>query len=201
MIKEISGPVLGIVGLLFILSGTKLLGRRLNWRIGLGVPLFGLGLFILVTELPQYAIGFSVLATLALAFAAFLTIQNADEREKRHREEELAKEKRDRKERLLNEIIEWAEEIDKASLTPDLTLASKNTTLMMKQREVNVLLRYGICLSKATSIETIASVSFKDELLQDVRKVIDTLVKFICIKQLKSLGVMPTEKAIPAKAR
>jgi hypothetical protein len=128
-------------------------------------------------------------ATFLLALAAFWAIwQNYSLRKKEH------------KERLLNEIIGWVEEIDKVSLTPDLTLTSKNTTLMMKQREVNVLLKYGISLSKAVSIETIASVSFKNELLQDVRKVADTLVKFICIKHLKSLGVMPTEKAIPAQA-
>jgi large-conductance mechanosensitive channel len=50
----------------------------------------------------------TALATLILAAATFQTIDNSNEQEKRRREEELAKEDRDRKERLLNEIIDWA---------------------------------------------------------------------------------------------
>lgn len=109
--------------------------------------------------------------------------------------------RKERRERLLNEIIEWAEEIDKASLIPDITLTPKNTKLMKKQREANVLMRYGISLSRVTSIETIASVSFESELLQDVSKVTDTVFKFTCIYHLKSLGVLPPETAISGKAR
>jgi len=85
------------------MSGGNLWGRKLKWRIGLGFSLTGLGLFMLLTSFPQYAIGFSVLATLALAFAAFLTIKSADEREKRHRE-------RDFKRRVLDDIQDWAKQ-------------------------------------------------------------------------------------------
>ena len=63
------------------------------------------------------------------------------------------------------------------------------------------MLRYGISMSKVTSIQTIAIEGFKSELLQDVKKVADTLAKFICIRQKKSLGVLPTEEAMPGKAR
>jgi len=53
----------------------------------------------------------SALATVLLAIAAFLTIKSADAREDRRRQAELEREERDRKERLLNEIIQWAEGI------------------------------------------------------------------------------------------
>jgi len=103
VISGISGGVLGIAGLLLVMSSMK--QRRVDWRIGIGVPLFGLGLFILVTELPQYALGLSILATLAMAFAALLNIKQSADRENR-----------DRRERLLNAIIDWATNVAKSSL-------------------------------------------------------------------------------------
>ena len=105
VIQGIAGGVLAIVGILIALSGSGLFGQRINWRVGLGLALSGVGLFMLITSFPQYAIGFSVLATLALAFAAFLTIKEADAREQRHRNNELLKEKRDKEGRLLNDIL------------------------------------------------------------------------------------------------
>jgi len=114
ILSGIAGGVLGISGLLLVISTIRPPRHQINWKIGLGIPLFGLGLFVLVTELPQYAIGFSVLATLALAFAAFLTIQKADEREERRREEERRMRREDReldfKLRLLDEVRDWARE-------------------------------------------------------------------------------------------
>lgn len=49
--------------------------------------------------------------TLYLAYTAFRTIENSNEQEKHRREEDLLKETRERKERWLNEIIEWATQI------------------------------------------------------------------------------------------
>jgi len=54
--------------------------------------------------------------TLMLALATFQMITNSNEREKRRRKEELSKERRDKDERLLNEIIEWAIEIVKVGM-------------------------------------------------------------------------------------
>ncbi len=114
VIQGIIGGILAIVGILLAIISSGIWFRRVKIRIGflgIGLALSGVGLFILITSLPQYAIGFSVLATLALASAAFLTIKEANAREERHRQEELAKERRDKDERLLNEIIEWAEDV------------------------------------------------------------------------------------------
>ena len=47
-------------------------------------------------------------ATVIMAFAAFWAIQSANSREENRQKWELHKEDRERKERLLNEIIEWA---------------------------------------------------------------------------------------------
>ena len=51
--------------------------------------------------------------TLMLAIATFTLIRHSREQEEQRREDELAKERRDKDERLLNEIIEWAIEIVK----------------------------------------------------------------------------------------
>lgn len=162
-----------------------------RWALTLWLVCFFVGSFILALKGdPAFATALLAFATLLLAaFAAW----SIDETRKR--------EKRDRKERLLTDIIEWAEEISEISLTPDIPLTSTYVPLMRKQREANELLRYGISMSKVISIETIASEGFKYELLQDVKKVANTLAKFICIRQLKSLGVLPTEEAMPGKAR
>ena len=115
-IQGIIGGILAIVGILLAISGGDLWGRKPKWSIALGLALSGVGLFMLITSFPQYAIGFSVLATLALAFAAFLTIKEADAREQRHRNNELLKEKRDKDECHLNEIIDWAIDVSSCGI-------------------------------------------------------------------------------------
>ena len=112
-IQGIIGGILAIVGILLAISGGDLWGRKPKWNIALGFALTGVGLFMLITSFPQYAIGFSVLATLALAFAAFLTIKEANAREERRREEEQRireeEKERDFKRRCLSDIQNWAE--------------------------------------------------------------------------------------------
>ncbi len=114
VIQGITGGILAIVGILLAIISSGIWFQRVKIRIGflgIGLALSGVGLFVLITSFPQYAIGFSVIATLALAFAAFLTIKEADAREQRHRNSELSKERRDRDAALLNDIIEWAIDI------------------------------------------------------------------------------------------
>lgn len=50
----------------------------------------------------------SIFVTLLLALTAVRAIEESDKREVQHRQDGLNREKRDKKERLLNEIIEWA---------------------------------------------------------------------------------------------
>lgn len=91
--------ILGIAGLLLAISrmGFK---KRLDWRIGIGIALFGVSLFVLTTELPQYGIGFSILGMLIMAGAALIAIKQSDE-----------KARIDRRERKLIEIITWANDV------------------------------------------------------------------------------------------
>lgn len=94
------------------MKGTK---RFLKYALILLIS--GSGLWagkILVDEKNWVAI--SALATLILALGAFLTIRNSNEREKRRRQEELDKEKHDKEERLLGEIIDWATNVAKCGL-------------------------------------------------------------------------------------
>lgn len=100
MIEGIAGGVLAIAGILLALSGSQLLGRPINWRIGLGLALSGAGLFMLITALPQYAVGFSVLATLVLAFAALMAIKRTTDVEAIRK-----------KEAIIKDINEWATEV------------------------------------------------------------------------------------------
>jgi len=63
---------------------------------------------ILLAEADNW-LGISALATMILAIAAFVTIRNSNEQEKRVR-----------KERLLNEIIDWATDILECGRVPDM---------------------------------------------------------------------------------
>lgn len=112
VIQGITGGILAIVGILLAIISSGIWFRRVKIRIGflgIGLALSGVGLFILITSFPQYAIGFSVLATLALAFAAFLTIKEANTREERRR-----------KENLLKEIAKWSADVRKYCASLDI---------------------------------------------------------------------------------
>jgi hypothetical protein len=110
--------------------------------------------------------------------------------------------KRERRERLLNEIIEWAEDIDIASLTPDISFIAKNTIdvqFLRAERDANTLMRYGISRSKATSILTIVEERFKGALLKYLNKVLNELIEFIYIKQMMLSKALPNEKNFPKR--
>jgi len=127
----------------------------------------------------------TALMTLLLAIATFNSTKQSKLREQERRKDNIEKETRDRKERLLNEIIDWAEDISIASLTPDISLMAKNITniqLLTVERDVNTLMRYGISRSKETSILTILEERFKGELLELSKTVINKLVEVMYLK-------------------
>ncbi len=90
---------LGVVGVLLAISkiGFK---KPIDWRIGIGLGLAALSLFVLATGLPQYGIGFSIIGTLIIAGAALMSIKRSEE-----------KVRIDRRERKLIDIITWANDI------------------------------------------------------------------------------------------
>lgn len=163
-------------------------------------------LFVILI-ISYYAEGFSAFpsalvawGTILLAYATFTLVRHSKKQEDQRRQEEQAKEKRDRDERLLNEIIEWAEDIDIASLTPDISFIAGNTRdvqLLRAERDANTLMRYGISRSKATSILTIVEERFKGALLKYLNKVLNELIELMYIKQMMLSKALPNEKNFP----
>ncbi len=99
---------------------------KLKWFIIFLLVLLGISIPVLATDLywawipflshtQEYPIkltalfmALSAFITLLLALAAVRTIEEANNREEDHRKDELSKEKRDREERYLNEVKDWA---------------------------------------------------------------------------------------------
>lgn len=126
--------ILGICGMLLVVSRLGF-RKRLDWRIGLGIPLFIVFLFALTTELPQYGIGFSIIGTLILAGAALMAIKQSDEQIRS-----------DRRERKLATIITWATDIAKcetASLLTPLPVAELvKTASKLGKTKVEAIIEY-----------------------------------------------------------
>lgn len=102
--------ILGIVGLLLAVSRLGV-GKKLDWRIGLGMPLFGVSLFVLTTTVPQYGVGFSIIGTLILAGAALMAIKQSENQIRG-----------DKCERKLITIITWANDIAKCETAVPIAL-------------------------------------------------------------------------------
>ena len=101
--------VLGIAGLLLAVSRLEH-GKRLDWRIGLGISIFAFSLVAITITLPQYSVGFSIIGTLIMAGAALTAIKQSDEQVKS-----------DKRERKLITIIAWANDIAKCETEVPLT--------------------------------------------------------------------------------
>lgn len=139
--------ILGIGGGLLAVSRIGF-RKQLDLPIAGGVVIAGVGLFALVTALPQYSTGFSILGTLILAGAALMAIRQS------------ARQSRDdRLERRLGAIITWAEDIIRcetaASLSPlpiaelvrpGSTIGGETAKLLLeyheRNRRVNLVMRY-----------------------------------------------------------
>lgn len=108
-----------IIGLLVMIGGLVLFWERktarFDWRT-FGKAVFAFGAFVVLYNFLEAAQAFIVWASLALAFAAFLSFGESREL----RRANFDREARDREERLLNEIIEWATDITKKQYEKDL---------------------------------------------------------------------------------
>ncbi len=127
-----------------------------------------------------------VIASFLVAFIALFLGVMSLRQTKRLQEEE-------KKQRLLAEIIEWAEYIKNASVTPDVSGSQE-------VRDVNILMRYGTSFSKGLSIETTITEKFKKELFEDFLSTINALAKFMCIRQYSTLHTFPSEQSFPKNA-
>lgn len=124
----------------------------------------------LYSFLDDWSIVLSASAMGLLAIAAFLAI--LDNRHTRNL---------DRQERLLNEIIDWALEIQTSSLKPKITNAEYSIF-----PESSVLSTYGISFPKNEYIRSIASTTFEERLKPGVEIVIKNFTGFLFFKMLGS---------------
>ena len=148
---------------------------RRNWLgflgYGLGL-LIALGIFYVFVTFYDDWLAFSAFATLLLALAAFLAIRHSSEQEKRNR-----------KERLLNEITEWAEDIRKSSsesIDPNEIIFDTPIEQIAAQRGFyNLRLRYQAISVKSEYLEGIAKKVFGNELLSATEIVTQKLGEII----------------------
>lgn len=124
--------------------------------------------------------GAATFGTLFLALVAIITIKNNNEREKQRRKDELEKENRDRKERYIDVIIEWAIDVPSfglkdysnfASITHNLQIftIAYNRSNLLGLKAINI---------KGDDIEKLSHI-FNDKLEAAVKELREELNKYI----------------------
>lgn len=93
------------VGITIIIYGNVTKNRNLN---GLGFGVFLFGVFVVIDKYEGFAVKISAFATLAVAIAAFASI----EENRRIRKDNIERESRDRRERLVDEVAKWLRELE-----------------------------------------------------------------------------------------
>ncbi len=135
---------------------------RFSWRI-LGGTVFAFGAFVVLFNFLEPDKAFIIWASLALAFAAFLSFGES----RQLRNDNVKRELRDRKERLLVEIIEWATDLAKVSFGSELNLIVGIDADRQKKIDVaNRLARYQLLFTKSKGVETIVG-ELQKKLIED----------------------------------
>ena len=154
-----------VVGITIIFYSNVTRNRNINT---LGFAFFLFAVFVTIDKYEGFAVKISAFATLIVAFAAFAAIE-----ENRHlRSEKRQQEERDRKERLLNEMIEWAEDITAFNIEADINLYLNLLSIggkSKKEQEVErshraVLLSRILSISKKTEYMNIVTTNISQEL-------------------------------------
>jgi len=123
-------------------------------------------------------LAFSAGATFLLALAAFWAIWQT-----------RGVQIKNRKERLLKEIIEWVIDIQKTSLEERIPVVDRKLTITeVKRMNANTLLRHGIPFIRNEYIKAIAREAFKEELLYQIEDMISAFTAFTYIDG-KKLGM------------
>ena len=112
-----------LIALIILIVASFLMSEKPTKKIPskriLGAALFVFAIFIfLYANIASLANVFTVWATLVLAGVAVFSFEES----RRLRKENRQREERERKERLLNEIIKWAENISKCGIEPGIEL-------------------------------------------------------------------------------
>ena len=106
------------VGITVILHGNAKRNRKLNV---LGFAVFLVAVFIVIDMYEGFAVKISAFATLAVALAAFASI----EENRRVRQDSVERESRDRRERLVDEVAKWLRELEGHIFPEDSRLMTK----------------------------------------------------------------------------
>lgn len=129
------------VGITVILYGNATRNRNLNV---LGFAVFLFAIYFVIDRYEGFAVKISAFATLTVAIAAFAAIDE----NRRMRLEKREQEQKDRKERMLNEIHNWATKVLKNML-----LASRFSTHLADFKVTIMNCRNELLLSVAESIK------------------------------------------------
>ncbi len=141
--------------------------KQIPFKRLLGTVLFVFATFVfLYVNIDDLADVFTVWATLILAGVAVFSFEES----RRLREENKQREERDRKERLLNEIIEWAEDVAKSAI-------SRRT--LSREELWKAKLSYKFHKAKSKYIEGVVGSSFKDfyDLVEGIDTKLDRLIE------------------------
>lgn len=153
--------------------------EKIPFRRVLGAALFVFGIFIfLYANIADLADVFIAWATIVLAGAALLSFAESRSLRKQYRE----REERDRKERLLDKICDWVLEIHTSSLKQEMPMVEIQPEKAEIIAEANVLRRYSLPLSRAEYIKAIVDRNFKNELAEDIDKLIEIFEGFWFLK-------------------
>ena len=134
--------------------------------------------------------------TILLAFATFSLIRHSKEQEDRRRQEEQAKEKRDRNELLLNEIIEWAEDVAKLNFKIyNFVEAQISKESWVENGIGEIVSQFQLVEAKGDYINSIALSSFKvdKKLSKDIKAVNKEIRELVDVSVKRMDGEVSTE--------
>jgi hypothetical protein len=106
------------VGITVLIYGNVTKNRNLN---GLAFGIFLLGVFVVIDKYEGFAVKISAFATLAVTIAAFASIEES----RRTRKDNIEREGREIRERLIDEVAKWLRELEGHTLAEGATLTSK----------------------------------------------------------------------------
>ena len=158
------------VGITIILRGNVTRNRNLNV---LGFAFFLFAVFVVIDKYEGFAVKISAFAALLVAFAAFAVI----EENRRMRLERQEQEQKARKERMLNEILDWATRVLKNMMILSRFVASQ---IGLKERIMDC--RAELTVSVAESIKVLAvcnSLSLKTQISTSNEDRIKTSMKLV----------------------
>ncbi len=134
--------------------------------------------------------------TLLVVYATFNATKQSNLREQQRREDELAKEERDRKEHLLNEITEWAEDVARLNFKIYNFIEAQIAKESWVESSIGeIVSQFQVVEAKGDYINTIALSSFKGKgkLLSAVKAVNKEIRELVDISMKRLDGKVATE--------